>query len=280
MKRLLVPTDFSPTSEKAFRFALDIAKRSKGMIFLYHGITPHQKKSTESEEYSNNYTTESEIIIVKRLLRLKKKVLQDTPGILISVGLGDTPLVPNILEFALHNQIDLIVMGTQGARGLKKIIIGSLTSEIIEKSCIPVLLIPEKYKWKEPEIIAFADNCLKTDKQAIYSMRSFAHYYDASFTIVHICKEAADENIAKIEFEEYVSEMRKEFYPVELNFQRVKALSVTETMENLHTIIPYDLLVMLRRKKTFIKRFLHASFTKKMAYVTHLPLLVIPELEN
>jgi nucleotide-binding universal stress UspA family protein len=48
-------------------------------------------------------------------------------------------------------------------------------------------------------------------------------------------------------------------------------------MENLHEEIPYDLLVMARRKLGFLNRFFQRSFTKKMAYISTLPLLIVPE---
>ena len=44
MKRILVPTDFSPTAERAFRLALDISEKSKGTIILYHAYKPEKNE--------------------------------------------------------------------------------------------------------------------------------------------------------------------------------------------------------------------------------------------
>ena len=143
MKRILVPTDFSPTAEKAFRIALDIALKSKGKIVLYHAYTPVDRttsKALDKKGVESNSHTEARL--VKRLERLKKKVISHGMNVPVSMAVGHSPIVKNMLSFAEENNIDLIVMGTQGASGLKKVIVGSIAASIMQKSDIPVLLIP------------------------------------------------------------------------------------------------------------------------------------------
>ena len=55
MKRILVPADFSPTAEKAFRFALDIATKTKGTVILYHVYTPEESTFIDTEQKSKQY---------------------------------------------------------------------------------------------------------------------------------------------------------------------------------------------------------------------------------
>ncbi|HRP33238.1 MAG TPA: universal stress protein [Agriterribacter sp.] len=146
MKRILVPTDFLPTAEKAFRFALDLAARAKGTIILYHTYTSVESAYIGTEKTRKQYNAQSEANIVKRLQRLKKKVLGESNEVAVSTIVGRTPLIDNILGFAEHNHIDLIIMGTQGAGSLKKKIIGSVAARVIEQSDLPVLLVPAKYE--------------------------------------------------------------------------------------------------------------------------------------
>ena len=76
MKRILVPTDFSPTAEKAFRIALDIASKSEGKIFLYHAYTPVDRTTSialDKKGVASNSHTEADLM--KKLERLKKKVI-------------------------------------------------------------------------------------------------------------------------------------------------------------------------------------------------------------
>ena len=279
MQRILVPTDFSPTAEKAFRFALNIATKAKGTVILYHVYTPVESPFIDTGQKSKQYNTQTETNLVKRLQRLKKKVTAHTADVPVSTIVGRSPVIDNILGFAEHNHIDLIVMGTQGASGLKKIIIGSVAARIVEKTDIPVLLVPEKFEWTEPERIVFITNYLQTDRQALSVVLALAKLYGAALTVVHLVDVFAKEEKEKIDFDNYAHAMHRELNEFNLKFKLLKTSSVTETMENLYKEIPYDIVAMVRRKKSFLKKFFLKSFTQNMAYVTNQPLLVVPEEE-
>ena len=279
MQRILVPTDFSPTAEKAFRFALNIATKAKGTVILYHVYTPVESPFIDTGQKSKQYNTQTETNLVKRLQRLKKKVTAHTADVPVSTIVGRSPVIDNILGFAEHNHIDLIVMGTQGASGLKKMIIGSVAARIVEKTDIPVLLVPEKFEWTEPERIVFITNYLQTDRQALSVVLALAKLYGAALTVVHLVDVFAKEEKEKIDFDNYAHAMHRELNQFNLRFKLLKTSSVTETMENLYKEIPYDIVAMVRRKKSFLKKFFLKSFTQNMAYVTNQPLLVVPEEE-
>lgn len=277
MKRILVPVDFSPTSKKALRFAVDIASKSGGVILLYHLYTPGKKSELAFTEYVDEYNKRMEENSLKRLQRLKKNILSDTAGVPISTIVGRTPVIDNILGFAEHNHVDLIVMGTQGASGLKKVTIGSVTANVITKSDIPVFLVPEKYELSEIEKIIFTTDFQKADNKALPVLFEFAALYGASVTFVNILHDDKSEGRKNDELVEmYAYYVQRNFNDPAVQFKQLKTNSIERTMENLQEEIPYDLLVMARRNLSHKQRFFKKSFTKKMAYVTTQPLLVIP----
>lgn len=280
MKRILVPTDFSPTAEKAFRFALDIAIKAKGTIILYHTYIPVESTFIGTEKTRKQYNTQSEANIVKRLQRLKKKVMEDTTEVSVSTIVGRSPLIDNILGFAEHNHVDLIVMGTQGASGLKKTIIGSVAARVIEKSDLPVLLVPAKYELEEPGQIVFATNYQKTDKQALTLVNALAKLYNARITVLHflsVYETESEKEKERNDFDTYAFSLQRMFNESKIKFHLLETSSVIETMEMLDKKFPYDLLAMVRRKKTFLEKFFIKSFTRNMAYITTKPLLIVPE---
>ncbi len=61
---------------------------------------------------------------LKRLQRLKKKLVSPEMNVVVSTIISQPPVVNNILSFAKQNQVELIIMGTQGASGFKKTIVG------------------------------------------------------------------------------------------------------------------------------------------------------------
>lgn len=280
MKKILVPTDFSPTAEKAFRFALEIAARAKGEIVLYHLYTPVTSGYGYTEKTKKLYNEQLESNLLKQLNRLKKKVTADREAVPVSTALGRTPIINNILGFAEDNDIDMIVMGTQGVSGLKKTIIGSVASRIIKKCDIPVLLIPEKYEWKIPSQIIFASNCQHTDLQTLPVIYSFTRLFKKGINVVHLYSayeiESEKERI-KNDFDNYAFSIQRTFNNYKLKFQIVEAESIDETMKDLDEKLPYDILAMVRGEKSFYEKYFQKSFTQAMAGISRKPLLIIPE---
>jgi nucleotide-binding universal stress UspA family protein len=278
MKRILVPVDFSPTSIKAFRYAAELVSKSGGSITLYHLYTPATSSTAGLYEQVRVYNKQLEINNLKRLQRLRKKILSDGIEVPVSAIVGRVPVVKNILRFSALNQIDMIVMGTQGASGLKRVIIGSVAAKIIDKTDIPVLLVPEKFELAPPEKIAFTTTFQRTDKKALPLVFEIASLYDAEVTFVNLCDPNNPFDITEEDnLEAYANNLQIEYSNLAVQFKQLKTTSITKTMESLHEEIPYDLLVMARRKTGFLNRFFQKSFTKQMAYITRQPLLVVPE---
>ena len=279
MIRILVPTDFSPTAERAFRFAAELASKTKGTIILFHVNEKEEIPYFDSLEQRHEYEQQIKTKQLKRLQRLKKKVVSREMNVIVSTIVSQPPVVKNILFFARHNQIELIVMGTQGASGLKKTVIGSIASRIIEKSKIPVLVVPEKYEWTDPKEIVFATNYDCEDRPALSFTLSVAKVFSADVTVLHI------RDIDKIEkdnahcFSNYAYFLQRTFNDSHINFKELKSGHIKDSLENLRDTIPFDIMVMVRRNKKFLEKIFLKSFTKNMACTTKLPLLVVPEEE-
>ena len=75
MKRILVPVDFSPTSQKAFRYAVNIASKAGGSIILYHLYTPGKPKTKGTFDSVRAYNQQMEINSLKSYNDLGKSSL-------------------------------------------------------------------------------------------------------------------------------------------------------------------------------------------------------------
>lgn len=279
MRRILVPIDFSATSKKAFRFAVDIASKTDGAIILYHLFTPEKKIAFGSRKMIDENNKRTETNILKRMTRLRKKVLEETGGsIVISTVVGRTPVVNNILGFAEHNHIDMIVMGTQGADGLKKVTIGSVAAKIVANADVPVILIPEKFEMKQIEHVVFTTDIKKADRRAIPIVFDFAGLHEANITVVNMFLKLHEEDKKnQEEFETYIKRIQKTYNISNLLFEQMETANVAKSLENLSEEIKYDVLAMARRQLQPGDRLFQKSFTKNMAFMTTQPLLVVPE---
>jgi nucleotide-binding universal stress UspA family protein len=279
MRRILVPVDFSTTSKKAFRFAVDIAAKTEGIIILIHFFTPVKKGVFDSRKSVEKKTKTLQNNAQKRLERLKKKVVEGFgPDVVVTTIIRSTPVVNSILEFAKQNHIDMIVMGTQGAGGLKKVIVGSVAAKIITEAEIPVILIPEKFGMKKIEQIVFTTDTKRTERKALPIVFDFAGIHDARVTVLNLyLKMNGKEKSENKHFENYTNEVKKAYNNSPLNFKQIETRSISKTMENLLKEVSFDLLAMARRKLPPKDRLFQKSFTKEMAFMTTQPLMVVPE---
>ena len=77
-------------------------------------------------------------------------------------------------------------MGTQGASGLRKTIIGSVASKVADHADIPVLLVPEKYELKQLTQIVYASNYVSSEKQALSKVLALADLFKTKVTVIHL----------------------------------------------------------------------------------------------
>lgn len=260
-------------------YALDIASRCAGTVFLYHVYDRVESPFIETIEVRKEYNLENERELMGRLHALRRKWQHQHTGVHVLAVLGRSPLVGSIVKFIRDEQVNLVVMGTQGASGLKKAIVGTIAARIIEKSTVPVLLVPEQFEWRPPKKIVLVTNYHHDDLTAMATSGELAGLYNALVEIVHFADVLADKEQGVAAFDEYIAGLRMKFPDIEPAASILSVYSVTDALETLHERVPYDILVMVRHKQKFLERFFAESCTRHMAYLTRKPLLVVPGAE-
>jgi nucleotide-binding universal stress UspA family protein len=139
-KRILVATDGSENAEKAASYGINIAKITGAEVHALYVISTQNAVTPRTvtgwgeavEEYLEN---KGKVAIEK-----VKKMGKDAGVKIEPVFLRGIP-ADKVLEYAEENNIDLIVMGTQGLTGIKKFLIGSVAENVVRHSKIPVMVI-------------------------------------------------------------------------------------------------------------------------------------------
>jgi nucleotide-binding universal stress UspA family protein len=154
MKKILVPTDFSECAEAASQVALAVAKKSGAEIYYLHLHTDdsdvsHVPKAGSPKKFPDE--RRSEVGMTKAAL---EKLVTDAEkmGVTAHQELAINKIDGRLEDYIKPFGIDLVVMGSNGARGLKEIFIGSNTQRLIWNSSAPVLVIkskPEKFEVKD-----------------------------------------------------------------------------------------------------------------------------------
>ena len=162
IKKILYATDLSETAVHAFSYAVSLANKYGAGIMTLHVISETAREEfissmisakTLKEIKNRHYSEARENIIGKKRDHVAiKEVLQAfsdevkadaenhsfvTDEILILEG----PPVETIINTAIKQNCDLIVMGTHGQGGITKVLVGSTAKKVVRQSAIPVLVV-------------------------------------------------------------------------------------------------------------------------------------------
>jgi nucleotide-binding universal stress UspA family protein len=144
MKKLLVPVDFSDTSEAAVDFGLQLAKMKNAELMLLHSV---DFSGTYESMYLDGPHVQSFTDEVIKEMELKMQNLYSRikeEGLNISTHLTSGSFLQDIRDFVEENDVDLIVMGTKGASGIKEFFVGSNTEKIVRFVDCPVISVPHR----------------------------------------------------------------------------------------------------------------------------------------
>ena len=141
MKKILVPFDGSEYSEKAFEKALEIAAKFESKLTV---MTVIQSKVSDSAGISlarlEEIQDEEEEIATTMLKRLEEPAKAKNVSFSIKI-IHNPSSSDGIVSFAEANNVDLIVMGSHGRTGFRKIVLGSVANGVLGHAKCPVLII-------------------------------------------------------------------------------------------------------------------------------------------
>lgn len=141
IKRILAPTDFSELSQAGVRYALEMAKSLGAEVIVYHVIgVAEEWLASHDDFYSVKELVEEQKGVMDDLLRENFTDILCQVTIRAEVEVG----VPHkmIVEKAIVEKADIIVMSTRGKSGLSRILIGSVTEKVVGRAPCPVLSVP------------------------------------------------------------------------------------------------------------------------------------------
>jgi nucleotide-binding universal stress UspA family protein len=142
IKSILAPTDFSTHSERAVRYACQLAERLGSSLHLLHvlsEILPAGPDPLLMPAMPAQYYKENEDRARETLGRLLDPAWGKPASVVTTVRWGSP--VESIVAYALENRIDLITIATHGRTGLSHVLLGSVAEHIVREAPCPVLTI-------------------------------------------------------------------------------------------------------------------------------------------
>ena len=155
IKSILIPTDFSESSENALAVGIAIAKRQKSDIVLLHVIDRLANlQPTEVFLPEIQLMPDINFMIEQRLKEISDSITRKTGINVKSIVLNGQPS-DTICWLAHDEKTELIVIGTHGTAGLRELFIGSEAYRVVKNAPCPVLTVPGKWENKEFKKVLF-----------------------------------------------------------------------------------------------------------------------------
>lgn len=183
MKRILVPTDFSKTAYEALEFAIEISRADETEIMILHVVElpsnvlmnyPFQEDVIkEMKKQANIHYLDWVQEIGSQHANLKFHVVQSS-------------VVETIIKFIKEEEIDLVVMGTQGISGLSEFFIGSNTEKVVRFSKAPVFSIKKCVKLSDIKNIIFPSELTLHESDLVNKVKELQAHFKAHLHIVYV----------------------------------------------------------------------------------------------
>jgi nucleotide-binding universal stress UspA family protein len=184
MKRILVPTDFSPQAENALKVAAIIAQKNNAEIYLEHSLDLPGNLTTGS---SSSAKPES-IYFIKLANQKFEEVLKKDylKPIDVHEAIGHGEIYDDVQLTVEDKNIDLIVMGSHGTSGFKEMFIGSNVEKVVRTSKIPVLVIKNQHETFDIKDFVFATDFTEECRKPFEQAQKFANAIGAKMHLLFV----------------------------------------------------------------------------------------------
>lgn len=265
--RILVPTDLSENADNALGFAKELIRQNGGeitLLFTYYAVYDFAAQATR-------IVGQIEKDAKKALKKIIKK--NGDPSIVMDYRIVQGTVETAVDAASKKLNIDLIIMGTQGASGLKKVLLGSNTADVIKEVDVPVLAVPSGSTYEQVKKVVVAVELKKEDPTTIHTLMDLTAEWRLPIEILYINK---DNNFdSESGFKGLKKYLTENFPLVEAAYTSYKAEGINEGLQEYLKDHPDCLLVMFSKTKSFFEQLFEKSHSVEMAYHTHVPLLVV-----
>ena len=187
LRRILFATDFSPESYNALPIVGALARRYNAEVEVLHALTPTPLVVPDGATYVPVATTAAE----ERIHEVLKADVLDGRRVCWAVRLG----LPSetIIDEAIDQQADLIVLGTHGYSGFRHLLTGSVCEELARSAPCPVLTIGPHVdkRFANPERatrILVPVDFTPESLEVVPSVLSLASDFETCITFLHVRK--------------------------------------------------------------------------------------------
>lgn len=139
LTRILLPTDFSDTARLALDYAGELARRFDASVHLLHVVPDPgvQSLAVEAMPVVSDLAERWKADAERRLEEVRVDGVQTVRAVRVGHAFVE------ILQYAVDNAIDMVVMGTHGRGPVEHLLLGSVAEKVVRKAPCPVLTVKQ-----------------------------------------------------------------------------------------------------------------------------------------
>lgn len=264
MKKILVPIDFSKEAKYACEVAAQIAKKVKCEIILLHMLDIPGASIDPID--SNNMRGGAQAIFFMKTIHKKFQKYKALPffeGIKITESVKFHKAFNGVIEESKKNNVDLIVMGSQGATGLKEMLVGSNTEKVVRHSDIPVLVIKKNVPNFDIKNMIFASDFSKESKASFKNVINFANIFKAKLHLLYIntIHNFESTQVSTVKLEKFVSGFDKKQFSLNI----YNDTTIEEGILNFGKEIDADVIAINTHGRSGLSQLFSESISKELA---------------
>ena len=278
IEKILVPVDFSECSANAFRYALVFADKYGAKIKLQHVV---------SEDIALDYPVlvaqETTLLLKEARIQLNEFVGETLLQVEMDQTLKNVPIIHSdisvgppfalVVEKAAQEDVDLILLGTQGEHHALDRLLGGMTTYVLKNAHCPVLIVPEIAPATKIRNIGYATDLTAADPFYIWELSKLLAPFHAIFNVCHIhLKNELPHDLNLQKMEDFFDDKSPS---LKIKFCEDTAETIEEGLNEFADIYGIDLMVMLSPKRGFFANLVHKSATRELVFASKVPILVI-----
>lgn len=280
MKNILLPTDFSDNSWNAIVYALHFYKDANCNFYLLYVHKLSVIINNDFPYIPNQDIPENGYILAakKQLKEVLQKISETFPKNRKHnfYTLTDCNFfIESLRKHLEEKKIAVIVMGTKGASGLSRLIIGSNTGDVITKVKCTTLVVPENAKFKKIEEVAFpTDFSMSNDLQVLQPIVEILEEKNSSLRVLNISKKSSGLNIDEQKSKELLEDF---FYNYKHSFHVLTNKKIEDAVQCFVEGRDIDLIAMVAKNLNYFQQILFHTRVEEISYHTDVPFLVLHE---
>ena len=274
MKKILVPTDFSDTADKARDYAIQLAQVLDAEIILlntYH--IPYSGDGAVTFINMDQFAKQESEKLMKEEMEYCQLNYSDVKFTSVcELGL----VVDTIKSMSKKHAADLIVMGTTGASGFVGNLLGSNTAALIGSIATPIIAVPGNTTFNFPKRIVVANDLKESGEEMLYgTLKNIAGGTGSSIDFLFIVDEdaAVDKKKKRLQAANFDEEFDSSYHP----FHFKEDEDVEEGILDYIDEKEFDLLVVVAHQRGFWEKLFHKSVSKALVKEAKLPILVLSD---